>query len=56
MASRGDRGEAEVNLGRPRRFVPVGAEPFRDIARRLIPPQFSTTRKPGLYESISGAQ
>lgn len=37
-------------------FVPVDSEPFRDIARRRIPPQFSTTWKPGLYESISGAQ
>lgn len=37
-------------------FVPVDPEPFRDIARRKIPPQFSAIWKPGLYESISGAQ
>lgn len=37
-------------------FVPVDPGPFRDIARRQIPPLFSAIWKPGLYESISAAQ
>jgi tripartite ATP-independent transporter DctP family solute receptor len=37
-------------------FVPIDPEPFREIARRQIPPLFSTVWKAGLYEAISAGR
>ena len=37
-------------------FVPIDAEPFREIARRQIPPLFADIWKPGLYEAISAGR
>lgn len=34
-------------------FIEIDSEPFRELARQQIPPQFAETWKPGLYETIS---